>query len=356
MSRSFFRAALVLVSCLAIRLSAADAPVAGEKSAVITCKKQSKFSYVMYFPKSYDAARAHKWPVMFIFSPGGGSAKTLDLYVEGAERNQFLLAVSVQSKNGNSESTAACEAMMDDVLASYPVNPQRCYASGFSGGSRQSFEISGIRSKNIIGILACGAGCSFGPFNKKAAVYGLCGTKCFNRWDMTITFEKQIKKNGVLRFFPAGHAWGDKVLIAEGMDWLNAQYLAAPGSGTMSAAAERKAFIARIAEEMQANLETRPVYAYERGMLLEKFTGLEVAKIKGGVAKLAIDPKVKAHLAAAKDVDQFAKSHFNTSVMDYKNKPVTKPMKQDAARLHEKHKDTAFGELFVGFGQPCVKP
>ena len=357
MSRMVVLFSLVLAFFGSFLSRAAETPVPGQKSTTITCQKQDAFSYIMYFPRSYDPARAHKWPIMFILSPGGGSAMTLDMYIDGAEQNNFVLAVSIQSKNGNKEATTAGLAMIDDVLKSYPaIDPLRCYTSGFSGGCRQSFELSGQRSKNIIGILACGAGCINGNYNSKALIYGICGTKCFNRWDMAITFNKRIKKNGVLRFFPAGHAWGDKKLIAEGMDWLNAQYLSTKSGGPKSATDEKSAFAKRIATVVEENLESNPEVAYESGQLLAKFSGPEVTKAKTGLSKLSTNPKVKAYLAAQKAVDLFVAKHFNTDVMDYANKPVTKEMTRDAKLLDDKYKDTPFAGLFAGFGEPCVKP
>jgi hypothetical protein len=357
MNRNVTSLGITLALLLSLNLRAADAPEPGQKTSVITCKKQDKFSYIMYYPKSYDPARAHKWPIMFVLSPSGGGPGTLDMYIDGAERNHFVLAVSIQSKNSNSEATAAGLAMIDDVLASCPaVDPLRCYTTGFSGGCRESFELSGQRKKNITGILACGAGCTFGNYNSKALVYGICGSKCFNRWDMTMTFNNRLKKNGVLRFFPAGHSWGNKTLIAEGMDWLNCQYLATKNGGPKSAVDEKTAFIKRIATDIEENLESNPEYAYERGQLLAKFTGPETAKMKAAVAKLSTNPKIKAYLAAEKAVDQFANRHFNTDVMDYKNKPVTKEMTRDAKILQEKYKDTPFAEILVGFGEACAKP
>jgi hypothetical protein len=356
MNRNVACFGITLALLFSMNLHAADAPEPGQKTSVIACKKQAKFSYIMYFPKNYDPARTHKWPIMFVLSPGGGSAGTLDMYIDGAERNNFVLAVSIQSKNGNNESTAAGLAMIDDVLASYPVDPLRCYTTGFSGGCRESFELSGQRKKNIIGILACGAGCTFGNYNSKALVYGICGSKCFNRWDMAITFNNRIKKNGVLRFFPAGHSWGNKTLIAEGMDWLNCQYLATKSGGPKSAVDEKTAFVKRMAADVEENLESNPETAYERGQLLSKFTGPETSKMKAAVAKLSTNPKIKTYLDADKAIDQFVKRHFNTDVMDYAKKPVTKEMTRDAKNLQEKYKDTPFAEILTGFGEACVKP
>jgi hypothetical protein len=78
MNRIVVTLSLALAFFASLSSHAVETPVPGQKSAIITCQKQEKFSYIMYFPKSYDPARSHKWPVMFVLSPGGGSARTLD--------------------------------------------------------------------------------------------------------------------------------------------------------------------------------------------------------------------------------------------------------------------------------------
>ena len=46
--------------------------------------------------------------------------------------------------------------MMDHVMENFPIDRERVYLSGFSGGSRYSFYTA---SKNdVTGIIACGAG------------------------------------------------------------------------------------------------------------------------------------------------------------------------------------------------------
>lgn len=329
----------------------------GAKSEEMFCTKGGNtYSYFLYFPAGYDAQRAHPWPVMFLMDPGGGSQGTMDLYTEGADRNGFVLAVSVQSKNGNPESEKAVLAMVGDVLAKQPVDPARGYASGFSGGARMAFWLSGERKRNIIGLLPCGAGCVSRPFNEKAAAYGLSGSTCFNRWDMAITFNKRIRKNGLLKFFPGGHEWGSPQMIREGMDWLNGRFLAGPGRPEPSYAAEKAAYGARILKEIERRQETEPEYAYEWSLLLGQLPVPEAPAARALAQKLGSSPRILRYLEARKAVDRFVDKHFNTDVMDYQKKPVTDAMARAAQELGDKFGDTVFAPLFPGFGSSSASP
>ena len=140
------------------------------------------------------------------------------------------------------------------------------------------------------------------------------------------------------------------------MDWLNCQYLATKSGGPKSATDEKTAFVKRIAATIEENLESNPEKAYERGQLLSKFSGPETAKMKAAVSRLSTNPKIKAYLEADKAIDLFVNRHFNTDVMDYAKKPITKEMTRDAKALQEKYKDTPFAEILTGFGEACVKP
>ena len=100
----------------------------------------TEWSYHVYLPTSYTTDR--KWPVLFIMSPVGGNAGTLDRYIQGAEMNNWILAVSVQSKNGSEVTEAPITAMVDDVCKRLPIDPKRIYSSGMSGGTRMAFWLS----------------------------------------------------------------------------------------------------------------------------------------------------------------------------------------------------------------------
>lgn len=318
----------------------------------IKCKRASDYSYILYLPKTYDPAREEKWPVLFIMGPNGGRTTELQRYVPGAELCGWILAMSIQSKNGPDEagSQNAILAMVNDVFDRFPADQKRCYASGFSGGAREAFWLASRLPDSMIGIIPCGAG---GNVNSRVLAYGLSGAACFNRWDMTITFKQRVKERGQLRFFPGQHKWADAPYIQEAMLWLNAQYLKKDGEDS-----ERTAFSNLLLSQAKENKETRSAYAYEVCKVLSEMKKApDAAEAKELLEELEEIPAVQTHLNALKDISAFAGTYFNTSAMDYLDRPVTPASEKEAQKLAEKYKDTAYEELMKGLGQapPTLK-
>lgn len=324
---------------------------AGEMIEGIRCKDDRDFSYILYLPTSYDAARTDKYPVMFVMSPSGGKARSLTRYIEGAEKNNWILAMSTESKNNYNKSHDAIEAMVEDVFDLFHVNEKRCYSSGMSGGGREAFWLANEMKSEIIGIIPCGAGDSGNTYKNRALAYGLCGGSCFNRWDMTITFNERIKDDGRLRFFPGGHTWAGEDLITDAMTWLNAKYLAKKGSKV-----EVDQFSEMLFSSIKDNYETDPVFAYENALVLSELKkGPQNAQIKKVLAKLQMDPTIKTYIQAQDDMEDFADEHFNTDVMDCYNNSCTSRQKKDAEKLLAKYKDTPQADVITHFGKPSKK-
>ncbi|MBC8206824.1 MAG: hypothetical protein ISR85_06710 [Kiritimatiellales bacterium] len=322
----------------------------GGKGTLIQCEKDSDYSYFLRLPKNYDPSRAEKWPVLFVMSPEGGEPHIFNRYSSGADMCGWILALSVESKNANDGgvSHSAIMAMVEDVFDRFPVDEERCYASGMSGGGREAFWLANNLKKSIIGIIPCGAGDAGNPVNNRALAYGLSGSTCFNRWDMTITFNQRIKKRGVLRFFPGMHDWAESGLIQQAMVWLNGQYLKEEGKDS-----EIQDFSGRLMTEIKNYLKRDPTRAYEASTVLSEIQGAPDAKAAMEIRKeLQEMPEVKTYLAALDDVAEFADDHFNTDVQDYRNNRTTKRSEQDSQKLVEKYKGTPYEELMRRLGEP----
>ena len=326
----------------------------GVKSEEISCGNNPKWSYFVYLPKAYSPDR--KWPVLFIMSPVGGNAATMDRYIPGAEMNQWILAVSVQSKNGDDVTEEPITAMVEDVCTRLPADTKRLYASGMSGGARMAFWLSEqMKSKGFAGVLACGAGGTPEKMSSKTAVFGLCGYNCFNRWDMACTFKDLKNGSSRLRFFVGNHTWADAGMITYGMAWLNACTLKSMPQ-LNAAIAEKNRFIGLVQDEISQSAESDPEKAYEWAICLSQASSAPSVAKSPQLAALLKNPKVQAYVSAMKDVDQFVKRHFATDPMDYKNNNGTEAAKRDAERLAAKNKDTCLAELFTRMGEPAVKP
>lgn len=198
--------------------SASDLPhPLGQVTGELQC---GTYHYFLYLPKSLR--QGEKYPVAFVMNPGGGGAGTTGSYQPGAERNRWIIAVSKESKNGFDNSADAVSAMIAEVRKTLPIDEKRMYTSGFSGGSRMAYKISGIH-KEIAGVIPCGAGGTLG--SPKQVAYGLCGSNCFNRTDMAASFKGLRGKNSVLRYFPGMHVWAGPELLDDAITHLNGVFL-----------------------------------------------------------------------------------------------------------------------------------
>jgi dienelactone hydrolase len=326
----------------------------GKTSAEIKVSGAAKWSYFVYVPKSYTPDR--KWPVMFIMSPGGGNPEMLMRYIDGAEMNNWILVGSVQARNEFNQFDEAIKAMVADVCKKMPVDLKRMYASGFSGGARMSFWLSEeMKSKSFAGVLACGAGGQPDKMSPKTVVFGLCGSNCFNRWDMACTL-KQVKNDmSRLRFFPGNHVWAEAVYITYATTWLNACYLKGAPTSNSALVAEKKQMIAKIQTEIEKETESNPEKAYDWAVCLGIFASSPTAAGNQPMPALLKNPKIQLYAAGLKDMDVFVRKFFATDAMDSVNNNGTPAAKREAGRLAKKYAETGLAATFEKMGEPSVK-
>ena len=328
----------------------------GQTSDEIKVSGAPQWSYFVHVPTSYTN-NGRKWPVMFIMSPMGCDAGALERYIDGAEMNGWILVGSVQSKNSFKQSEEAVKAMVADVCKKMPVDLKRMYASGMSGGARMAFWLSEeMKTKWFAGVLACGAGGHPEKMSPKTIIFGLCGSNCFNRWDMACTM-KAIRNNlSRLRFFEGNHDWADAEHIKYAMAWLNACYLKTPAAITPAWVEEKKQLVAKIRAEIEKETEADPEKAYEWTVCLGMISSSPTAVGNQTMQTLLKNPKVKSYMAGLKDMDLFVRKFFATSSMDYLNNNGTPAAKREADRLAAKYAETSLATLFAKMGEPSVKP
>lgn len=330
----------------------------GETHGPVACKADEQFHYFVYVPASL-APGEPVWPVMFVMSPGGGNAGGLKRYRAGAELNGVVLALSQESRNNSENAGNAVRAMIEDVFKRLPrADPAFTFASGFSGGSRMSFlTAANLPAKLKGGILACGAA-THDPSWKPGAqlpVYGLSGTRCFNRWDMACLMEKNEEMRH-LRFFPGAHAWADEDLLCDGLTWLMARaHAKAAKNATGKASAERWA--ARILAQARELAPSDPVRAWRAIDALKAANpgpplAGAIAQVRTG---LQSRPEISTALAAEKDVEVFWRKHFKTNPMDCENNNGTEAAAKDGAKYAATYKGTPYEALFSEMGQPAPK-
>ncbi len=282
----------------------------GATTAELTC---GGYHYFLYLPKSLRNGEEH--PVLFVMDPGGGKAGTANRYIQGAERNRWIIAVSKESKNGFGSSADAISAMVKEVTKVLPIDTKRLYTSGFSGGCRMAFDTAS--GHKIQGIIACGAGAS-GKFPKSSqTTYGLCGTKCFNRHDMSCTFKKIKNRDSILRFFPGAHHWANAELIDDAITHLNGVFLIKNASKYDGPLTHYEAALAALIKDTQDENPMRALM-WSSFATEYKLAGANQKLIAEAHQKLSENPSNVLYVKGLKDVEDFAVKKLGTSPVAYK--------------------------------------
>ena len=301
-------------------------------------------TYYLYPPKSLRKGERH--PVLFVMSPSGGSPRTTTHYAQGAERNRWIVAASKQSKNSFDGSKKAIDAMIEHVRSTLPVDKDRLYVSGFSGGCREAFQVA-TRFDEFAGVIACGAGGSVA--SKKQVVYGLSGTNCFNRTDMSEAFKDFDSKDSLLRFFPGKHAWGNAELCEDAMTHLNGVFLVRHKRNYPEALERYARDVMELAKE---NSESAPMRAFMWTSFLTE-RGIEAPGLEELHAKLAADPLNPLYVKGLHDIGEFAQKTFG----DISGSAWKIDTKDSAACLREakKYEGTPWKGILEAMSQDAQK-
>ena len=274
----------------------------GQATAEIPCGEA--VSYFLYLPNSLRKGVKH--PVLFVMGPGGGSAGDADRYRAGAERNRWIIAISKQSRNGFEGSQDAVDAMIRHVTTKLPINKKRMYVTGFSGGARMAFATAGA-NKEIAGVIACGAGGHLGSAHQVA--YGLDGSNCFNRTDMSNCFKGFKGRDHVLRFFPGQHEWAGEELCDDAITHLNGLFLFA---NRVDYPDDWAAYTAQVGTLVEQSAKTAPLRAYMWSSFLTGH-GVKEPKLASLHATLSQSEVNKLYVKGLADVSEFAQKNFGGS-------------------------------------------
>ena len=195
----------------------------------VICVNHSGQSYTLYLPSAYSEKA--RWPVILIFDPGGQGALAVRVFSRAAEKYGYILACSLNSRNGPlNDNFAAAGFLLNDLAQRFTLDNKRIYAAGFSGGSRLALALAA--SNNFIaGVIGCGAGLpndqSLYPSEKSSFVYyGIAGTRDMNyleMFDLMTFFNDRTPVIPYLRTFDGGHQWPSPDILQEAVEWINLQ-------------------------------------------------------------------------------------------------------------------------------------
>lgn len=243
---------------------------------------QETQSYSVFLPSAYAAER--KWPVLFCFDPAQRGKLPIELFRDAAERIGMIIisADDFSSAGPTEDAVATMTAVWNDAMARYPLDPNRTYAAGFSGGGRVCWllahSVAGLR---LAGIVEVGAGLPWAELPQdfdasNLAFCGLVGETDFNYYEVR-RIEELLTQRGVPRrivTFEGGHEWPSATECSAALEWLQVGGIRRGSAGTDSSLTAR-VFDAEAAAAKRDESDGRLIEARERlRSIRETFEGL----------------------------------------------------------------------------------
>jgi predicted esterase len=272
---------------------------AGKVTPKVVCSAHSKQSYALYLPSAFSATR--KWPIIYLFDPLARGDLAVEAVRAAAEKFGYIVVASNNSRNGPmADSTAAANAAWQDSQERFPVEEQRRYLAGMSGGARLVTAIALSCDGCAAGVIANAAGFPIGKppqRNMKFAYFGAVGNADFNYGEF-VDLRKKLEDAGAqyrIRIFEGQHGWAPPEVWTEALNWMDIRAMTAGSLPRDPARIQQTADEALAqARDLQAkNNLLAAVRQYQS--LVRDFKGLtDVAAAESSLAELAKNKAVKA--------------------------------------------------------------
>ena len=254
--------------------------------------------YALYVPSNYSPAR--EWSVIFAFDPGARGRVSVERFQAAAEKYGYIVAGSLNSRNGPWEpSLAAAQAMMADLGRRFRIDPKRIYTAGQSGGARVALQVA-LDSNQIAGVFASSAG--FPDEVQKTvpfAIFGKTAVDDFNYLELK-ALDRVVTTPHRVVVTEGGHAWMSSEVAVEAAGWMEIQ---AMKSGRRAKDPE---LIDRIFAERVVRVNAQKGFEAVRELdsLVADFKGLkDVGKFEARAAELRNQKDVKREMADDHDAE-----------------------------------------------------
>ena len=196
-------------------------PLSYTTVATKVCPSDTTQSYDIYLPTSYSTKK--KWPVIYVFDAHGDGKLAVNHFKEAAERFGYIVIGSNNSRNGLQTLDHTLDILMKDTKNEYPIDPDRIYAGGFSGGGRVA-AIVATKYGNCKGIITCSAGAQgVNPqtIASKFDIYAIAGREDFNFAEVMDIQQQFVNTDWrtLATSFDGGHAWPPINYITNAVLW-----------------------------------------------------------------------------------------------------------------------------------------
>ena len=261
-------------------------PPAPGQIADVVCASDATQTYTLFLPLRYSEAK--RWPIIYLFDPGGRGRRPVELYKDVAEQYGFILAGSNNSRNFSNDPSKAVNAIWQDTHGRLALDEHRSYASGFSGGARVAGAMALSSPSEMAGVIAHGAGYPSSRSGSKDQLpyFVAVGVEDFN-WPEVMNLRREREEQGLqyrVRMFRGRHQWAPAVVMEEALQYMNLKAMQAghldPDPGFIDRTFER---IKAEAEDAEAKKDPiAQLNAYHA--LVSDFSGLR--DVKESAAKL----------------------------------------------------------------------
>jgi predicted esterase len=212
-------------------------PAPGTVHPSIMCRSDSSLSYSLYIPGSYQSGpvalrspglnpdEIPLFPLIIAFDPHGDGAVPVAKYRELAEQYGYLMVGSNDIQNGLGADNVKkiIGGLMKEIVNTYPVDTNRVYLMGFSGGARMA-SLSALYFLKVRGVIGCGAGFTGNgyPPHFQFDFFGMAGLGDFNLLEV-LSLDEPLKQAGFRHYigsWPGIHAWPPIYEMGKAFRWI----------------------------------------------------------------------------------------------------------------------------------------
>jgi len=153
MQRNFFAVNIVLslLAAWGIPMQSDSGLEKGKIIDRVICQNSPSQSYALYLPQEYTLEKS--WPILYAFDPSARGKVPVERFKEAAEKFNYIVAGSHNSRNGPWEDIfSAMHALWDDTNSRLNIDKKSVYTTGFSGGARAAAAFSKVINHPAAGI------------------------------------------------------------------------------------------------------------------------------------------------------------------------------------------------------------
>jgi predicted esterase len=187
----------------------------------ISCASDPSQSYTLYLPSTY--AKGSRFPVLLVFDPRGRSQLAAEIFRDAAETYGWIIVSSDNTRSDGpwEPNLVALQALWPEIHSRLPVDFDRIYATGFSGGAAVATLLAKTTGE-IAGILACGGRFFENQLESGGVpVFSTAGDTDFNFLEMHRLDEFLAETGNAHRLviFEGGHTWMPSTVAREAIEW-----------------------------------------------------------------------------------------------------------------------------------------